>query len=1207
MPLHISKNAINNIPLTDENLTNDNIGGILLNEPLSTSKYLVKLAKNDVANQKLGLKYKSFGQHITILKMALTAIDAIYDEYTIPNELIATGIFDINLENAIKTFQGTGIFTANRSIDINGIVDSKTLLAIDAALSQDNIFDYEKKKYVGKVSSRSSFYIGSDISNPHPNYKIIIEGGDEITIEAKPEFGFSYINSGNDDKHVYGVPNEKFQTEIDKHPLVIAKNSKRAIEGIPPIKSIGFAKLDYNLEFANASVPMTNIQNELSKTAPLLFDDNGAKLYKLKEGDTISKIVLDNYYGGGDYAIMDPYNNVPIFTLKERIPFPEDKREDDARFQFYHNLLYYYNSEKKGNEPVNEWGFRTNNYERYTIDHLDMVDIFDNEYKEGNPNTALPNYYRFLKKMEELNAKSKMIFDPLGITTSFTTVPEENIRIPSRQFADTMYYFLNFRHDEMLVKKEPENEASTAMDYIKNEALGDIVDLMSDSMDSLSEIVEEVKEDAVSLYHETVDFFVSAYNFVIQTLVDYWPRGLGGKFGGGIGITWGIPVKTKAKVERSISRKMTKATELTLIYTDEQVFELSVEHVEGFSYGIGQYSGHGRSKKLFGAFAGFEAAAGLTLTQSSEYEFPIRQNETALLTMVMNVFVGQVLQSASKIFTCLESLNLDPKHYITKLEVKYNLGIDAEVGALIGTKLKKGLDIPSSNVEHPTIQNETKSYGSVYNIFEKIPSIGVHGDININAGAAYSYEAEYDDAPYTKGNKGRVFSKIKIENQYYIDAKIDLSLINNIFKSLIPGSEIQPTYIGKLFDKIEFDKKGIMLGTLYEFTRTGSPDSLTSDDFNFSDISYNEDDFTLKYLSGNNVSKEVSLHIGAYSGDADSPKTDGKYRLHMPTFHNMWIAGLDFAFTSIVAFKLFKGLELHKQVGIFDFDGKANNVTISDNSICDKIIQAMKKANIVKMEAKTIVAFVEKFLNHTKTELNLDLKMNIDFNEDSLLKNLLEFQLKKLYLKYVIFEGNKALGQLLETDIKTKKAEIFNELKKQKTEEGKKQYELIYGKKKIPGSNLDSLNLFIDNEISSKGDPDGNYFIVAARFLMGVFNANSYMNNYKLDEDEDYAITEIINLFSFIASLTGFEAKLDSSLNFGLDAEFKGGLFGAVVGGSVEGFVEINYKPTLYENGKIAFLESNDPLKAVFTEIENILEKITDDKRMKVKTLFQVL
>lgn len=84
MSIYISKNAINNIPLAEDSVGDGN-GGKLQNQPLNLNPYLVKLAGNDTVNQKLGLNLKSSGQHIVFLKMALVAVDEIYDDYTIEN------------------------------------------------------------------------------------------------------------------------------------------------------------------------------------------------------------------------------------------------------------------------------------------------------------------------------------------------------------------------------------------------------------------------------------------------------------------------------------------------------------------------------------------------------------------------------------------------------------------------------------------------------------------------------------------------------------------------------------------------------------------------------------------------------------------------------------------------------------------------------------------------------------------------------------------------------------------------------------------------------------------------------------------------------------------------------------------------------------------------------------------------------------------
>lgn len=1223
MPIHISQNAINNIPLADDNLANDRIGGILLNEPLKSNKLLVALADNDTINLKLGLKAKSKGSNIIVLKMALIAIDVISDKFKIKDQLTANEIFDINLHNAIKDFQKTK--TTLRS---DGIVDSATLLAIDAELSKEHIFDYEQKKYLGTLEPNASFFIVNNTSNTNPEFKIIIEGGDEIIIKTQEKIGFRYVKSPVENNIIQGVPNEIFQAEINKHPAVIAKNLKRAEQGLPPLKSVGLAKTDYKLDFGTSKVPLSQINSELGKTAPLLFDDSGAKQYKIKEGDSLSQIVLENYYGGVGYVIVDPYKKVPIFTLPGRTPFSEANRHEDARFQFYHNLLYYYNSEKKGDNPVKEWGFRTNGYERYSVDHLDLVNIFDNKFQDeneengGDPYTALPNYYRFLKKMEELNSNSKMAFDPLGNTTSFTTVTGENIWIPSRKFADSMYHFLNFRHDEMLVEEpDPDDGSSTILNYIKNEALDSVINRLKTALDKISGLAEEVKTDAISLYHETVNFFISAYNYVTQSLIDYWPRGLGGKFGIGGSITWGIPVKTKGDIQKSIYRKMSKTDELTLVYSRDMIVEVGLAHAEGFSVGVGQYSGHGHSKKLIGYTYGFTVDAGIELTQTTEYEFPIRQNETALLTMVMTVFVDEPVRLAAKILLHLDILNVDARKYLTKTELKYNAKVGAEFGGSIGVDLGDNIPIHRNNADSLDLQEETNGHGLVNNILDKIPSVGINGSADFNGGFSYSLEFKFDKKPFTSGYKGRVFKEIEIDYKYFIDGQLNMEFIEDLFKTLSPASSPSignniSSFFNKLKDELSIEKKGITLGKHYKFTRKGSPNSITNSDFEFAIVHKDDENKTLKY-QGQNVDKEVYLYFGASSGDPGSlaePGTEVKFNFNMPTLYDFWLSFLPILGPRY-ALSIFKGIEFQKKVGIFNFDSKTDS--IGDNGFCNKIIKALKLGKFFSSDSGVLnflSTYFKKLINNTEGGLCLNLKMQIDFgNAYELMTSVLEFHLKKLYLKYVILYDLPKYSLLVDTNINSQKEKIQKVLDQDDVDEGEEQYKKMYSNETFhynkTNTDVDGLLLYIDRQIHDNGDSDGDYSNAVVKFVTGIFNMNSYMKNHTPIgiEDTDYGVTAFLNIFSFLTILGGLEVKLESRLKKGFQEEFEGGADGGVVGESLEGFAEINFQPTFYENGKLTDLPYNDPLRSLYDEIEILLGTKSNNKRVGAKTLFQAL
>lgn len=1222
MSVYISKNAINNIPLAEDSVRDGN-GGKLRNQPLNMDTYLVLLAGNDTINKKLRLN--SSGSSIVTLKIALTVIDEIYDEYTIEatQKLNKSEIFDDNLKQAVKRFQSyAGIFS-------DGVVDSKTLLAIDAKLGRQHIIDNEKKKYLGKIDDNSKVIISS-LPGSNGFFNLII--GDHKLLVAANSLSGSVIKKGNSafkDGNIFLSLDNASLDVLNQNPYILAINKERQAQGISTLKSIGLQKTDVEIKLSNVTLPGSELDNELENTPPFAFDDPSAKIYKIKSGDKISQIVMENYYGGGGYAIMDPYKNEVIYTFPERTPFPADRRGEDARFQFYHNLLYYCNSQKIGDNPAKEWGLTTNSYERYAIDHLDEVNIFDNQPDIDNPelDPALPNYYRFFKKMEKKNLASKMQFDSLGNVTSFPTVTGKNIIIPSRQFADSLYCFLNFRHEEMLKPTiDPHNTSKTIMDYVKDEALDDAIDTLADTIDSIVDLAEEVKTEAVELYHETADFFIAAYNFVINSLIKYWPRGLGGELGGGLGITWGIPVKTKLEKSKSMYRKMTKETDLTLVYSSEFILEVSGEHAEGFSYGIGQYMGHGQSKKSFGAFAGFDASIGLEVTQTTEYEFPIRQNETALLTMVMTVFAGEVLQAASKIFTSLERLNINPKHYVTKMDVKYNLGMDAEIGLVAGSKeeIKKGLHRPSDSKEDSTIQNTNGSHGSTDNIFSYLPSVGIDGDLNINLGAAYSYRATYDEKPFMPGQIGRVFNKIEVDNKYYIDGSLDLDFIDNIIDKLgLKTGSANGT--GQVFGDLSFSKNGAMFGTKYEFTRKGPPGSLTTADFDFTNVTDDNIKGTVKYIN-DRLDKEASFYFGIYSGDVDTlcePGTEVKYHLHLPTLKDIWLSTTIPILTPLIAVKLFKGIEYHKKVGIFNFDGKKDK--ISDNSIGDKIIRSLNLGSNGDKEMKMLIQYGKKLLKNTEAGLSLDVKMGIDFTPDTtLLNHLLEFHLKKLYLKYVLYVTNIPERNKVDYNIKVQEEAIKKVLKKYDIENGQKYYEQMYSDIDIlsdehpaidppvppvtPGL-LKFINSVIAIEEPKIPASKRSYLVAVTKFLQGIFNTNSYMSNQVPEgtEDTDYGVTAFVDVFSFIAALGGLEVTLESKLHYGFEAEFKGGLFGLVVGGSVDAFVELNYQPVLYQEGKLTFLDDTDPLKNVFDKIENILGKQSRDKRVGAKTLFQAL
>lgn len=1217
MSINISKNAINNIPLTEDSVGDDN-GGRLNSLLLRNSKYLISLAKNNVTISPL--KSGMENEAVRLIKVALNFINDrndIYPNYTIVPLDVTSYQFDTNLYDAIVAFQNWS------EIAITGTVNSETLLAIDSKFTGKEFFDASKKKYIGEISDvQFSIQQEKSLVNNKYYYSIFFVGEQkEFNIELdRPIKGKGVKNSVDNIDEFNFVPDESSKSEILKNPDV-----RRYTDGFGIDKSnfsFSMKREGTKFIFDKVEIPIGDYNSEEESTPPHQFDDPNAKLHKMQSSDTPTKIVLDNYYGGGGYHIMDPYNtNTVIYTLPERTPFPVEKRSEDARFQFYINLLYYYNSEDKG-AGVKEWGLKkANGYERYSIDHLNEVNIFDNSYDAGDPNTGLPNYYRFLKRMEGLNPNSKILFDTAGNATSFTTVEGKNIIIPSRQFADSMYYFLNYRHNEMLVPVVIPGwlgaSPRTKMEYVVGQVLEDIIETVTDAIDNILGIAAEVKSDAIELYNEAADFFQKVYNFAINVLTDYWPRGAGGKLGLGASVTWGIPIQTKGNVEKSLSRKTTQQNELTLNYSTELILGIGVNASEGFSVGFGKYSGHGKSKKTLGIDVGANVSAGYDVIVATEYEFPIRQDETALLVMIVNVFGGTLVQSTAEILNYLNIVELDPRQYISKFEVAIEGNASGKIGAAVGLNNDQGIQMPGSNSDYLAVQDSTKSYGFIDNIFSKLPGLGVQGELDFKGGVGFSYEVDYGSNPFTTKHEGRVFETIEIDNKLHIQTTLSTGLMGSFFQKLFFNSvPLVSSFADTIFSLLSFDV-GLLLGTHYKFERTTSPDLIDNSDFSFGVI-----DTAALALTGNSaliyetdhnrVKKEVSLYFGTFTGDVDSlcePGTEVKYHIDMGILYKMWKERDTYVYNFDNTFALFKSIEYRKKVGAFNFDTskikkiveKKNN----DNGLTKQVVDAHKKGNQNNREIKLTSALLAASLENIGSEnffvsggLALDLKMEIKL---ALLKKIFEFYFKKLYLKYEIKKADPNARNKIDNEVVKKEEEIIAIIKAEGITilNGEVYYDRLY---------TDLLAFIEQKIITESGSNTFSYMEAINQFIKGINLYNLYMNGIvpKTKEDLDHGITKIIDAFSFITNIGQLEATLEAKAGLGFGGSITAGL-GETVGISLDAMAEINYQGILYKNGEFTDLLNLDPLYVVYEEIRKTLGLPSTNKQIGAKTVFGVL
>ncbi|GIQ57183.1 hypothetical protein Flavo103_03190 [Flavobacterium collinsii] len=1243
MPIYTSKNAINNIPLAKQDQTNNDEGGKLHCLLLQNNSRLVDIAAGGIKTSPL--KIGDENEAVKLVKVALNFInerDDLYPEYNITKLDVNTYKFDSKLENAITLFQ------EKFNIPVTNVVDCITILKIDSKFLGDEFFDAERKKYIGKSSKKEFSFVQQSLANNKYEYSISFRENDRpIKIELDTVLKGKIVRKDIfvNDKNLNINLSNKTKNEILNKPEVQQIFSRYGIDGqnftilLDPAET----KVQFGTAKTFTETFILDYKEEEENTPPLLFDDEDAKLHKIEEGDSPEKIILDNYYGGGGSPIMDPYNNTVIFNLPERKAFPVAKRKYDSRFQFYLNLLYYYNSEEKGSS-IKEWGLvKTKDYQRYPVNHLNNINIFENEFYQDEPKTALPNYYRFLKEMERLNPKSKIEFDSNGNTTSFSTIKGKNIRIPSRKFADSMYYFLNFRPNEMLTPvtvppTTPNSQPTSVMDYVIDEVLDLFVNKAGTALENIVEAgldyVDEMVDDAIALYQEAAEFFKKAYNFAIDVITKYWPRGLGGTIAIGGSITWGIPIQTKGNIEKSLSRKMSKEKELIIVYSTQSTFGVGADVAVGTSLGL-HTGGHGTSKKKFGLNVGAGAGKSYDIKIGNEYEFPVRKEETALLTMIINVFGGAMVNATADVLEYFDVINLNPRQYLTKFEVSFEKSLTGWAGAQVGVDRldengkPSGISTPTENQDTPEQQNSNKGYGLVDNIFNKLPGMGATGEAAFKSGVAFSYEVDYGENPLTKNHEGRVFKTIDIDTNYYSQNTLSFGLLGGflkkIFVNLLPGAQL----IGAFFKKMSFDE-GTMFGVKYSLERVGTADSLGPGDFNFTGQNVIVDTLSghsIKYSSpGEKVIKQISLYYSTFTGDVNSlcqPGTEIKYNFNVGTLYKMIKdrETYDYSFKNVLS--LFRSIEFHKKVGTLNINTgqtKLVRVKMPDNNLTGLIVGAHRDR--AKPEVELISKMLEQSLKLSKSNaffeggLAIDVKMELKISE---IAKVILFYLKKLNYKYAsLTDGSQRKN--FERDLEKERLKIHNAIKAKAklnqtnnedqvvAELGAHYYDKLFDDNEsgiYPNTNVVGLNVVMDQFIRTK--PEIDYVEALLRFLKGIKPFNLYMNNVKRpgEDDPDYGMTKIIDYFNFIATLAHLDVTLEAKAGVNFGGTVKVGE-GATIGAALEALFEINYQAKLYNNGNLTFLDPQDPLRIVYEEIRSLLGFQKESKRIAAKTILQV-
>lgn len=835
MAIYISKNAISKNPLVTQEIDKEEKKYPSLKSELLKTEYLISL----IANPK-GVIYLRRGNtqndslSIIRIKLALNTIHAYYktidgnNEYEIPGGYftdndIRNGGFDSALESAIIAFQNFA------GINDDGVIGPETVLFLDSYINNQVLYDLSKNTIQGKKTDKEVSVITSNSTlDEHGNttYKYFFKIGDkELVYEEKngKPLKLKPLDRTDANEKALFLLNDKQKKELrDQHgsELEFLKDSENIVVSIKDNTARTSVKGDPITSFGS-------LQDELNITPPKILGDDQATLYLVQDGDALVKLIEQEYYNNQPVDILNPLSDTGevIYTLKaQTLNTDSDTREHDAKLQFYMNLLYYCNSIENQDGSLVEFGVnKSDTYTRYDNDHLLEFQMYNNTLDSNNPETALLNYYRFLKYQESKG--SKIEFDNTGETTSFVMNAGKYIYIPSREFADSLYYHINFRHQEMLVETEKGYEYVADTSFID-----DVIDLLSTWTGAAAVIVNFVVEETTNLLSEVYFFMKEAYVFAKQLSKD-WLRGLGGELGVGLGGTFGIfagDIESTSVFYRKMSRK------------DEYVFVLQQNNKAFGGVDVGVGGAVGLKKTAFGKkksnmSLGLQIGAGLKAGQvfnyMAEYELPVRQEETAVLTLLVHVFGGSVTKLAAKMAASLGVLNIDPDQYLTKMKI--GLSVEANVwgASQLGYKKddaskpekKKNINFPSGQT---TPDNSSQSPGDwlTKNIFKLFSDAGISADGSAALGSEIEFEAKYDNKPLVVEKGDRVPSQIK--------AKV-FTFCGSSFAAHGMGSRLTRLFlsnnIAAFLNFLKFDTN-YGFGHEITFNREGRADELTVQD-----------------------------------------------------------------------------------------------------------------------------------------------------------------------------------------------------------------------------------------------------------------------------------------------------------------------------------------------------------------------------------------
>lgn len=843
----------------------------------SSDDTIKKICRNPLKTIALHRDDKRFAS-VARLQIALMCIDsnpAI--NFSLPPGFKNDSDFGPLTEQAVKDFQ------ALNAINQTGNADALTIEKLDSALMND-FYDIETGKYLRETINK---------------YAV----SDQISPDGKYEYKLTYMAADGTMKTV------NYQTDIQETFEILSDSDSRYLRVVPENRQSNIIKdlrgnttfptifLDREFGYRQIDAPKS------TRRIP------GSILYTIQPSDTIVSIIK-NYYYGGDLTIKDDGNT--IYTIKGR------EARQNSRMKFYILMSYFFNVDGYTENGIHFGGINLSNPTNAEALYNELGKIYMHEnIKPGTTSTVskLPNFYNFQKKVQETIPGYNLSFtgSPANFNTpQITVTPGTSIWLPPRHFGEMLYNYNTFNPNIMLDgNNQLRSTPNVSINDIKNEiqsrqsAEPDILSMLFDPFDIFGSIdLDTVAESVMDVYDDTIEFFQESYDYIMQSLKDMWPRGTGGFVEFGLGVTWGIPVATNVETKFFLWRKVTERDKITICISQYGRFFVGLDT----GVGVGGSFGIGSKKKKegmnLGVYAGASAdlQAGLFVEGSADFEFPVTEDNCALLSMLMGALLsgagGTVLQVGA--FTVTELLkyfdvaDLSPFQYL----VKSNVGIGGEVAgqaeAEIGIRTTRQPNADDQAGDTVPEADKKKSWFTMNNML-KYADIGASAEANVTLKLIdIEYTAEYNPATcFQHGTMTRIPQNTSVQLGSSISAKLSLDLQKGPFAMLVGA--------------------GVVLAPLDALL------SLLSFDVGFGFYVKLECDYTANPLSGPGAKLPVTtrlLKLGTFSGDTyyGQQGSEMYIYLNLDLFLDMITSDADFNIANVI--NLIHSFQYHKKVGI---------------------------------------------------------------------------------------------------------------------------------------------------------------------------------------------------------------------------------------------------------------------------------------------------